>query len=146
MKTHIRTIATILSLSLLAQCTTMPDGKQVFDVKKAILVADATVPSVVRSAAASKDPKIAGYLRDVALVIDTFAAGKDLDATTFVAAIESINTEALKNDTVQTVIDVVVSLYKATYADVVQAKIDKSASLVPFLKAISANIKKGLGK
>jgi hypothetical protein len=105
-----------------------------------------TVPAAVRLGVA-KQPKIEAYLKDLTLVIDTFAEGTSLDPTAFISAVSSVNTSALKNTPeYMAIIDTVTELYKATYADVVKAKIDQSTTLVPFLKAVSAAIKKGLVK
>lgn len=134
-------LLSLVLVTLLSQCTTNTDGTKTFDVNKAVMVVNISVPSAVRLGV-SKEPKAAAYLKDLALVIDTFSSAEDLSPKAFLEAISSVSV-GLKTPEALAVIDMVVALYESTYADVLVARLDE-AKLIPFLQAISISIKKGL--
>lgn len=137
-------IASILIAATLSQCTTTPGGENVFDLNKTILAVDITVPIAVRLGVA-KQPKVEAYLKDLTLVIDTIASGTVPSPAAFISAVSPVASTDTPPE-YMAILDIVVELYKATYADAVKARLEQSETLVPFLKAVSIAIKKGLTK
>lgn len=140
MKTKLILIATLLTL--IPQCTTNSAGKKVFDPVEAVTVINLTVPTAVQIGI-SKSPGSVKYLAAVAAAIDTFATGASLTPTDLENALDGVDTSILQTDSVRAIVNAAVTLYTTFYLKVVEQKLDQ-ANLTVVLKALSADIKKGI--
>ena len=115
---------------------------------KAILSNAPNVINVVGPVAVSKgvtkQPKAAPYLKDLVVVINTFALGSDLSPETLAATIKTAKVKELQTPEALNVANALVALYKAYYDTAVTNKIASVEYLVPILQAISNAITQGL--
>lgn len=115
---------------------------------KAILANAPGVISVVGPIAVSKgvekQPKAAPYLKDLAVVINTFALGSDLSPAALEATIKTAKIKELQTPEALNVANALVVLYKSYYDTAVTNKIASVENLVPILQAISKAITDGL--
>lgn len=115
---------------------------------KTILTNAPVVISVVGPVAVSKgvekEPKAAPYLKDLVVVINSFALGQDLSPAALTAAIKTAKVKELQTPEALNVANALVTLYKSYYDTAVTNKIASVENLVPILQAISNAITQGL--
>lgn len=132
----------LVPVMVLTQCITLQDGTKTFDPVKAQLVINIAVPHAVEYGI-YKEPKARKYLSTVAVLIDVFATGTDLQPRELELVLDSSDVDLLKTKEARAVVDTVIALYTAYYLDVVEAKLDQH-HLVDVLKTLSTAIRKGL--
>lgn len=89
-------------------------------------------------------PQSRQYLTDAATAINVFLGGNNYTPAALDAALGQINSKALQNPQTLAAINSAVGLYEASYAQVVEQKLNQVNYLVPILHAIANGITAGL--
>ena len=139
MKNSIITILTCACLSLVS-CQT-PTAKVILANAPGVI---SVVGPIAVSKGEEKHPKSAPYLKDLVVVINTFALGTDLSPEALTATIKSAKIKELQTPETLNVANALVVLYKSYYDTAVTNKIASVENLVPILQAISKAITDGL--
>jgi len=150
MKKYLSLIMAVALLGAITGCTTTnpTTGQKEIDIVKTEKVA-AVMQQTIASATLigiQKEPKAAPYLKAASLVLADVSNQQDLSPQALLAALQSANIKELQTIEAQIVVNTVVGLYGAAYADRLHADVQANIYAKTILETLAKGMSQGIGQ